>query len=177
MITILTYVSIIAGGILILLMLLSLIGGLDLDIDIGDSDVDSDAGGLGLIKGFLTFISVSSWMVKILLAANKHIGLALSIGIMCGFAAIAVLNYIFRLLLKNESNVNWEMADAIFQTGEVYLKIPSGGGSGIVNVNINGVQRELKALSTDNTELKTGAAIKVLEIDGEFVKVQALNKE
>jgi len=173
MITILTWVSIIAGGILILLMLLSLIGGLDLDLDIGSStDVDTDSGGIGLIKGFLTFISVSSWIIKILLAANKHIGMALGIGVICGIIALMILNYIFRLLLKNESNVNWKMEDAMFQNGEVYLKIPPNG-SGIVNVTINGVPREMKALSLDNKEIKTGSAITVIDIEGEFVKVQA----
>jgi len=174
MITILTYISLIAGGILILLMLLSLLGGLDLDLDIGSStDVDTDAGGVGLIKGALTFISVSSWIIKVLLASNKHIGVALGIGILAGLAAIIFLSYIFKLLLKNDSNVNWKIEDAMFESGEVYLKIPSGGGSGIVNVNINGVQREIKALSNDNQEIKTGTPIKVLEIDGEYVKVQA----
>lgn len=173
MITILTWVSIIAGGILILLMLLSLIGGLDLDIDVGTStDIDTDSGGLGLIKGFLTFISVSSWIIKILLAANKHIGMALGIGVICGIVALMILNYIFRLLLKNESNVNWKIEDAIFQNGEVYLKIPPEG-SGIVNVNINGVHRELKALSFNNIELKTGSAVTVIDVEGEFVRVQA----
>jgi len=71
MITILTWVSIVAGGILILLMLLSLIGGLDLDLDLGSPDVDTDAGGIGLIKGILTFTSVSSWVIKVLLVSNK----------------------------------------------------------------------------------------------------------
>jgi len=79
MITILTWVSIIAGGILILMMLLSIIGGLDLDldVDIGSTDVETDAGGLGVIKGFLTFVSVSSWIIKVLLAFDKHPGMAI----------------------------------------------------------------------------------------------------
>ncbi|NNE27791.1 MAG: hypothetical protein HKN09_13175, partial [Saprospiraceae bacterium] len=67
MITILTWVALIAGSFLILMMLLSVIGGLDLDVDLGSTDVDTDAGGLGLIKGVLTFISVASWVMKVLL--------------------------------------------------------------------------------------------------------------
>jgi len=49
MITLLTWISIFAGGLLILLFLLSLLGGFDLDVDIGSTEVDADAGGLGLI--------------------------------------------------------------------------------------------------------------------------------
>jgi len=54
---ILTYISIFSGGILILLLFLSILGGLDLDFDFpdGDGEVDS-SGGIGIVKGGLTFI-------------------------------------------------------------------------------------------------------------------------
>ena len=73
MITTLTWVSIITGGILILLMLISLISGLDLDMDLdlemGSTDIETDAGGIGVIKGLLVFVSVTSWVIKIFLAS------------------------------------------------------------------------------------------------------------
>jgi len=70
---ILFWVSIFSGGLLVLLLILSLIGGLDIDVDtdLGPTDLDTDAGGLGLFKGFLTFLSTSAWMIKIMIAANK----------------------------------------------------------------------------------------------------------
>jgi len=177
MITVLTWVSIITGGVLVLLLLLSLIGGLDLDldvdIDLGEADVETDAGGLGLIKGFLTFISVSSWMVKILLVGDKHPGVAIGIGIACGLLALALLHYLLKALLKNESNVNWSMKDALFQKGEVYLRIPGEVGNGIVYVDVNGARRELKAKSFDSKDIKTGATIVVMDIDGEFALVRS----
>jgi len=77
MITILTWISITTGGILILMMLMSLIGGLDLDfdLDVGSTDTDTDSsGGLGAIKGALTFVAVSSWVVKVLLTTNNTWG-------------------------------------------------------------------------------------------------------
>ncbi len=174
MIEILTWTSIFAGGILVLLLLLSLLGGLDMDIDIGDTEVDADSGGLGLIKGFLTFVSVGSWVIKVLLATNKSPVIAISIGIISGLFALWILNYLLRLLMKNESNVNWKMEDALFQKGEVYLRVPAEEGNGIVHVRVNGVNRELKALSYDSKEIKTGSPITVMDIDGEFVKVQLL---
>ncbi len=172
MIEILTWTSIIAGGILILLLILSIVGGLDLDVDVGSTEIDADGGGLGVVKGFLTFISVSSWIIKVLVAAEKHLGVALGIGIFSGLLALFILNYIFRLLLQNEANVNWSMSDALFEKGEVYLKIPASNGNGIVNINIKGVTRELKALSVNNEEIKTGESIVVVEIEGEYVKVR-----
>lgn len=172
MVTTLTYISILAGGILILLLLISLIGGLDLDIDIGGTDVDSDAGGLGVVKGFLTFISVSSWVVKILLTAEKGIEMAIGIGIFCGILAILLLRYLLKTLMRNEENVNWEMEDALFNEGTVYLRIPEGNESGIVNVQVNGVTRELKAKSSKKNHIKTGAAIRVIGVDGDFLIVE-----
>jgi len=175
MIEILTWVSIIAGGVLILMLLLSLIGGLDIDVDadLGSADADSaGGGGLGVIKGVLTFISVTSWVVKILLATQKHPGIAIGIGVLTGLAALFLLNYLIVTLLKNDSNVNYTMEDALYQTGTVYLKIPSGSNSGIVHVNVKGAKREMKAKSFDGKEIETGSAIDVMNIDGEYAVVR-----
>ena len=173
MITLLTWVSIFAGGLLILLFLMSLLGGFDLDIDVGSTEVDADGGGLGLIKGFLTFISVTSWVAKILIGSEQNPAIAGAVGIVAGFIAVVILSKLFKLLLKNEENVNWSMEDTLFSNGEVYLRIPPGG-SGIVNIDIKGVNRELKAKSDDVTEIETGTAITVVGVDGEYVTVSRL---
>lgn len=175
-INILFWVSIFAGGLLIILMLLSLIGGLDLDMDLdlgsADADTDSGGGGIGLLKGFLTFISVSSWVIKIILATDRHPGVAVAIGIISGLVALFLLNYLFRLLLKNENNVNWQLEDALFQEGEVYLKIPAESNkNGLVQIKIKGAMREIKARSADKTEIKTGDKIRVVEVDDDHVLV------
>ncbi len=177
MITTLTWVSIITGGILILLMTISLISGLDLDfdVDLGDTDVETDAGGVGLLKGLLIFTSVTSWVIKIFLASNAHPGFAIAIGIFSGVLAFILLNYLFKLLLRNEENVNWKMSDALNQEGVVYLKIPpTDAGSGLVNVPIKGAMREIKAKSVDDKEIETGATIVVMEIEGDYLLVRLL---
>ena len=177
MIFYLTWISIIAGGILVLMLLLSLIGGLDLDLDTdfsSESDTDG-AGGLGLIKGVLTFVSVGSWTMKILLMSEKTIPIALTLGLLVGLTAVFLLHFMMKTLMKNDENVNWESGDALLQTGEVYLKIPAENGNGIVNVTIKGASREMKAKSYDNREIKTGAKIRVVEVDGEFALVKEEN--
>lgn len=170
MITILTWVSIVTGGLLVLLFLLSLIGGLELDVEVGSTDIDTDAGGIGLIKGFLTFISISSWVMKVLLVTNKHPGIALAIGLISGIVAFFILNYLFKLLLSNEENVNWNMSDALLAKGSVYLKIPGEGGSGLVHIKVRGTNRELKAKSKEVIE--TGAKVIVVDVDGEYAIVE-----
>ena len=173
MITTLTWISIIAGGLLILLLLLSFIAGLDFDLDIdpGASDIDADAGGLGILKGTLTFVSVSSWVIKVLLATDQHPAIAIVIGLLVGLLAFAILSYLIKVLMRNDENVNWEMDDAMFQTGSVYLKIPKNG-EGIVHINIKGVDRELKAKLRGDTEIPTGSSVRVVDIENHYVIVE-----
>ncbi len=172
MIYALTWIAIFSGGALVLLFLISLIGGLELDVEIGSTDVETDAGGIGLIKGFLSFISVGSWVMKVMLLTSSNPVLSLVVGVVSGTLAFFLLNYIFKLLLKNESNVNWRMEDALFQLGDVYLKIPANEGTGLVSVNVNGVNRELKAKSFKNVELETGAKIMVVKVDDDYAYVE-----
>ncbi len=176
MIAILTWVSIIAGGILVLLLLLSLLGGLDIDVDIetGGGETDTSAGGIGLMKGALTFISVSSWVMKVLMIGQQGKTLSIVIGVMSGILAFALLNYLLKALLKNEANVNWKMSDSLFQKGTTYLRIP-GKGEGIVHVDIRGKSRELKAKSKTGKEIKTGQSIIVVETINDFVIVEVDN--
>ncbi len=159
---ILMWVSFISGGLLILLMLLSLLGGLDLDVDFGDADIDS--GGLGLLKGGLTFISVCSWVVRLVLDTSSSITVAIVSGFLSGIIGVLILSWLFRILLRNQEEVNWDPDMAVGNTGKVYLKIPKGG-SGIVKVKIHGAIRELKAVSQED-EIPTGAEIYVNDYDG-----------
>jgi len=171
MITLLTWTSIFAGGFLVLMLLLSIFGGLDMDVDIGDTEVDADGGGLGIVKGFLTFLSVASWVMKILLGSEQNPAIAACIGVVAGLVAFYILSKLFKMLLRNEENVNWTINDALFSTGEVYLRIPEDG-NGLVNVTINGVTRELKAKTYNNKLLPTGTPIAVTDIEGDYVIVQ-----
>lgn len=176
MITALTWISIIAGGLLILMLLMSLIGGLDIDLDLGSTDAETDAGGLGVVKGLLTFLSVSSWVVKVLVTADKHIGVAIAIGLISGILAFWLLHMLVTFILKNESNVNWSLKDALYKTGQVYLKIPGKSGNGLIQVDINGVNREFKAKSFDQVEIKTGERIYIMDIEDEYAIVQLEKK-
>jgi len=161
---ILTYISIFSGGILILLLFLSILGGLDLDFDFpdGDGEVDS-SGGIGIVKGGLTFISVSSWIIKVILGTKASPLVAILGGLAGGYIAVVLLKKIFMLLLTQTENTNWEFQDAIHQSAKVYLKIPREG-SGIIQVLVNGVTRELKAKSIDETEIATGESVFIYEV-------------
>ena len=174
MIFYLTWISIIAGGILVLMLLLSLLGGLDLDLDTDfSSESDTDGGGgIGLLKGALTFLSIGGWTMRIFLLWEKPTAVSIAVGVLAGLVSVFLLHFMMKALMNNNENVNWNADDALLQTGEVYLKIPAATGNGIVNITIKGATRELKAKSYDNKEIKTGAKVRVIEVDGEFAVVK-----
>lgn len=165
MLTVLLYISLISGGILVLMVLLTLFSGLDFDIDIGDSD---DGG--SIIKGTLTFFSVGAYIVRGFLMADNNPLVSLAAGIISGLIAMFILIYVLKWIISKQENVNWKIEDSIYEKGKVYLKIPKKG-SGIVQVNINGVNRELKAKTNDNKDIPTGTIIQVEGTEGELVIV------
>lgn len=165
MIEVLTWISLICGGLLILLLLLSLLGGLELDFDLSDGDVDleTDSGGLGIVKGALTFISVSCWVVRIIWITDKHPAIAFSVGLLAGIAAVWLLSWMLSFLLKQQADVNWNPSEAILATAKVYLRVPSDKGFGIVQVHLKGRNRELKARSLDGEAIPTGETVFISE--------------
>lgn len=169
MILILTYIALICGGLLLILLLLSILGGLDLDLDL-----DLDAGGLGLLKGTLTFLSIGAWVVRIVLLSDVNPVIAFVVGAAAGAVGVWILAMTLKFLLSQQSNVNWSVHDAIMEKGTVYLRIPAGG-EGLVRVNVKGTNRELKARSNATEDIPTGAPIVVEEIDGDgLVRVSIL---
>lgn len=169
MIELLTTISLVTGGLLFVLLLLSIIGGLDLDVDF-DFDVDVDAGSLGLLKSVLTFVSIGAWVVRIALLTSASPTLAFVFGIVAGAVAVYLLSALLRFLLRQQAFVNVTEQDALFQPGKVYVKIPAGG-YGLANVKVKGRYREFKARTADGSELPTGAPIQVVEIteDGSVI--------
>lgn len=158
-----------------LLMLLSLIGGMDLDVDVDldGGETDSTAGGLGVVKGALTFIAVSTWVMRMMMATTEgNLGMALVVALISGAFAFWLLNKLFVLLLSNQENVNFKINDAMHASGEVYLSVPASGGSGIINVEVKGAIRELKAKSAASVEIPTGTPITIVDIDGDFALVE-----
>lgn len=159
MIEILNYVAFFTGGLLVILLLLSIIGGLDLDLDL-----DVDAGGLGIVKAVLTFVSIGTWTTKAFLATQESSTTAILVGVAAGAVAVFIVSRFLRFLLSQQSNVNWTPLDALAEQGKVYVPIPASG-EGVVTVRIAGTQRELKARSAAGKKLSTGTVIVVEDVE------------
>lgn len=172
MLDILLYTSLITGGILVILLVLSLISGLDIDMDMG-GNIDVDTGGIGYVKGTLTFFSIGAYIVRSILMSDYSPFLAFAIGIGAGLLAVFILSQFLRWLLRNQVNVNWKNEDAIFEEGTVYLKIEPNK-TGIIKVEINGVIREIKAVSKSKKSIPTGSRIKVDEVTDNIATVSLM---
>lgn len=138
----------------------------------GGHDVDAD-GGLhldGPDTGF-TILSVRS-----LLAFGMFMGytgvvatrqgaswpVALFLGTVAGVLAAWLAWRLLRLLLRLQASGTLDLENAIGQTGEVHLRIPTPGlGSGKVMVQVQGALRELDAVSEEQ-EIPTGTSILVV---------------
>ncbi|MEM6772943.1 MAG: hypothetical protein AAF597_20355 [Bacteroidota bacterium] len=166
MLEILNYIAFFTGGLLVVLLLLSIIGGMDFDLDF---DMDVDAGGLGIVKAVLTFVSIGTWTAKAFLATQESPVTAILVGAAAGAVAVFIVSRFLRFLLSQQSNVNWTPLDALAEQGKVYLPIPADG-EGVVTVRIAGTQRELKARSAAGTRLGTGTTIVVEDVqDGVLI--------
>lgn len=170
---ILNWLAIGGGGLLVLMLLLSLLGGLDLDFDIGvGTDADGDAG-FGALKSFLTFISIGSWSIKVALLSKVSPGLAIIVGVVAGAGAVFLLSWILRLLLSNQEEVNWHPEEAVGNAGKVYSRIPKDG-QGIVKVEVRGVYREVKAKSDAKDTIPSGAEVFVSDCEDGVLVVSAM---
>jgi hypothetical protein len=179
MLEILTYISLIAGGLLILLLLLGIIGGVDLDLDAdagADAGADSDpgTGGIGLIKGGLTFFAIGAWVLRLMLLTSANPVMATVVGVAAGAVAVYVMSFVVRYMMRFEARVNYKTEDALFREGKVYLRIPPAG-EGIVRIKLANGVREFKARSSLQTELPTGADVIVEDVQSDGSVLVRLN--
>jgi len=168
MIELLTYVSIISGVLLTIMLLLSIFTGLDSEFEIDGLDSD-----FGVIKSILSFLSIGGLVGSIMLADGWSLVGALAAAVFSGVIAVFLLSILFRALLKNQANVNWSLHDSVGKTGKVYLRIPPQG-SGLVSVNIKGMDRELIAFSNIEIEIPTGSEIVVVAAEESHVIVKPM---
>jgi len=169
----------IAGGLLILLLLISIIGGMDIggdvDVDAG-GDMDAHAGGagdagLGLLKTLLTFISVGAFTARaIFLNTSWSWTLVVITALIAGAAAVLLLTWFFGWLLRNQEEGTWHLWQAEGKMGSVYVPIPPDG-KGRITVMIDNVNREMAARAENGRALGTHEKVMVVEAKEDYVVV------
>ncbi len=140
---------------------------MDTDIDVADGGFEGDPSmNLYTFRNLVNFLLGMSWTAIILNDQIVSKALLMLIAFAVGALLVAAVMYMFKWLSKMQQSGNIN----IFQSasgcnGKVYLTIPAERkGTGKVQISINESIREYDALTDSETELKTGTAIKVVEV-------------
>ena len=147
---------------------------MDLDIDGHGLETDFSALSLRSIIAFFTFFG---WTGVLILGNQLSVLIAVILATVAGLAAMFIVAYLMYKFAQLEQSGTLNLYHALDQPGEVYLSIPAQkGGQGKVHVMIDGVIREMDAM-TDGEMLKTGEAVRIVEIlDNNTLKVEILSR-
>jgi hypothetical protein len=172
------FIAIIFSVLFFIQFILLLIG---LDSDSSDFDHAGDSGSFEhefsalSVRSIIAFFTFFGWTG--VLAMNNDLGIWISVILSSatGLVAMFIVAYLMFKFSQLEQSGTLNLYHALDQQGEVYLTIPGhNNGQGKVNLMIDGRIREMDAV-TDGEILKTGVAVKVIEIlNDNVLKVEAL---
>ncbi len=174
--------ALVASVILIILLLLTFIGGEvdDIDGDV-DADIDADTGiefQFLSFKNLVGFFTLFGWSGIACLDAGMSKGITVLISLVCGLLMMLAMASLFYYLGKLQSSGTLKLKNALNQIGEVYLTIGANRKSiGKVSINVQGTLRELEALTNANEDLVQGNVVIVKEVTANGILiVEPLNK-
>ena len=149
------------------------------DNDLGDGvygeelpqDVADVSGLEGLriftLRGIVAFFVVFGWVGLVMDSSGVSIWATIPVSVVCGFAMMLLLAFLFRAILKLRSDGNTDNRNAIGTSGKVQLTIPpSRSGEGKVHVILQGAYVERNAVTDDEEAIPTGAEIVVVGVSG-----------
>ena len=158
------------GSIFFLIMLVTtfISGGADVDIDADmDADFDMDGGGFHFftIKNLIAFFTIFGWTGIASIDAGMSKPITILIASSCGLVMMFIMAFLFYFVNKLNDSGTLIVKNAIGSIGEVYLTVGADRSKiGKVNVRIQGALREMEALTDEDTDLKMGTVIKVIEV-------------
>ena len=178
-------VAIFASIVVLLQTCLSFIG--TGDVDTGDVDVDFDAdtdadadsldhaGAMHLfsIRNVFYFLLGFGWTgVSFWNTIPDHAVLC-AVAVLVGCIFVGIFLFIYRQMMKLQSNGAFDINDSVGRVCDVYLRIPAKGqGLGKVQISFNGSVQELDARSSGE-QIPTGAKVQVVRvIDKKVLEVE-----
>ena len=151
----------------------------DADFDVPDGAFEGDPSmNLYTFRNLVNFLLGMSWTAILLKEQVASKVLLMVIAFVAGTILVAAVMMMFKWLSKMQQSGNIDlMKDAEGCNGKVYLTIPAErGGTGKVQITINGAVREYDAVTDSEQDLKTGKAIKVVEaIDNSTLLVEEID--
>lgn len=165
--------TIIGGTLFILRTVLMFVGG-DGDAsghDLADADLDDFNGhphgdfsfNLLSLQGLTAFFTMFGLVGLTLFHAGVHVVLTMFGGAAAGLATVFVISLIFAQAWRLQSEGNLDIRNAVGERGSVYLRIPAGG-TGQVQVTVQGSLRVLDAVAETDEVLPTGTHVEVTAV-------------
>jgi len=171
--------------VMLLQFILMLIGiGFDSETD-GDLDSDGiehntettpeDAGSSGYtsimkiftIRGIVAFFALGGWAGLAALTANIPVLWSVQIAVFVGVSAMLLASIAIRLALKMQTSGNINLNNAVSQTAEVYIRIPSARtDKGKVTMLLQERFVELDAVTDSDIDLKPEEKVEVIGLEG-----------
>ena len=144
------------------------------DIDSGDADVDfstdtdslDNAGSMHLlsIRNIFYFLLGFGWAGVSLWSIIPNTIALCVVSILVGCLFVAIFIFLFRQMMKLQSNGAFNVNDAVGKVCDVYLRIPGQNeGLGKVQISFNGSVQELDA-RTAGDPISSGTKVRVLRV-------------
>lgn len=174
-------VAIAGSAILLVLIVMTLMGGDVEDMGDVDADIDGDTG-IGFqflsFKNLMGFLTIFGWSGISCIDNGLSTGATIAISVFCGLLMMFAMASLFYYLAKLQSSGTLKLSNAKNQIGEVYLTVGANRSRiGKVSVNVQGTLRELQALTDEDQDLVQGNVVKVHDVtDTGILIVNLLNK-
>ena len=161
--------AVISTIIMLLQTILSLVGMGDTDLETGVDGGLDDASGADLftVKNIVNFFVGFGWGGVSFRDFIENDILLVLVAVVTGVAFVAIFVFIFKQMMKLESNSAVGAEACVGQTDDVYLRIPAKrSGKGKIQISINGSVREFDAITDSEEPIPTGAVVVVVELVG-----------
>ncbi|MBO4341281.1 MAG: hypothetical protein J5835_07640 [Bacteroidales bacterium] len=140
----------------------------DVDVSMDGSDLSNIEVGSNLytFRNFVNFILGFGWSAILLQDSITSVPLLILVSVIVGVLLVTAVMYLFKWLASMQQSGNIDLSNAAKGCeGVVYLTIPAArNGEGKVQISINGAVREYDAVTESDTALKTGVAIRVVDV-------------
>lgn len=136
----------------------------------GDEDLMSGIDGLRIftIRGIVAFFVVFGWLGIVLNGEGVPLYITLPVAAGAGVLMMVLLAWLFRAVMHLRGDGNTDNRNAIGASGKVYLTVPaSRGGTGKVNLLLQGALVERGAVTDETEAIPTGAEIVVIGLSGQ----------
>ncbi len=142
------------------------IGDFETDLDVGGGDGMDSSGFSDLLsmRNAINFLLGLGWSGVCFYDKISNGFILALVSIIFGLAFVAIFIYVFKKMMKLESNGAFDINTAIGKTCDVYLRIPANrSGTGKVQISFSGSVQELDAV-TDGEMIPSGSKVTVVEI-------------